>query len=53
MAIYPWIVPHTYQEQDLDDFPNLKRWFQSIQARPATIRAYELVEKINPAAAKK
>ncbi|MDU9415640.1 glutathione binding-like protein [Pseudomonas sp. zfem005] len=53
MAIYPWIVPHTFQEQDLDDFPNLKRWFQSIQARPATIRAYDLVEKINPAAAKK
>lgn len=53
MAIYPWIVPHTFQEQDLDDFPNLKRWFQSIQARPATVRAYDLVEKINPAAAKK
>ncbi|MCU9947426.1 glutathione binding-like protein [Pseudomonas solani] len=53
MAIYPWIVPHSFQEQDLDDFPNLKRWFQSIQARPATVRAYDLVEKINPAAAKK
>ncbi|BCD87127.1 thiol:disulfide oxidoreductase [Pseudomonas solani] len=53
MAIYPWIVPHTFQEQDLDDFPNLKRWLQSIQARPATVRAYDLVEKINPAAAKK
>lgn len=53
MAIYPWIVPHNFQEQDLDDFPNLKRWFQSIQARPATVRAYDLVEKINPAAAKK
>lgn len=53
MAIYPWIVPHTFQEQDLDDFPNLKRWFQSIQARPATVRAYDLVENINPAAAKK
>ena len=48
MAIYPWIVPHTFQQQNLDDFPNLKRWFQSIEARPATRRAYALVEKINP-----
>lgn len=51
MAIYPWIVPHAYQEQDLDDFPHVKRWFQAIQARPATVRAYDLVEHINPAAA--
>lgn len=51
MAIYPWIVPHAYQEQNLDDFPHVKRWFQAIQARPATVRAYDLVERINPAAA--
>ncbi|OEC54888.1 MULTISPECIES: glutathione binding-like protein [Pseudomonadaceae] len=51
MAIYPWIVPHAYQEQDLDDFPHVKRWFQAIQTRPATVRAYDLVERINPAAA--
>lgn len=51
MAIYPWIVPHAYQEQDLDDFPHVKRWFQAIQARPAIVRAYDLVERINPAAA--
>ncbi|WP_165670379.1 glutathione binding-like protein [Metapseudomonas otitidis] len=51
MAIYPWIVPHAYQEQDLDNFPHVKRWFQAIQTRPATVRAYDLVERINPAAA--
>lgn len=48
MAIYPWIVPHTFQQQNLDDFPNLKRWFKSIEARPATQRAYALAERINP-----
>lgn len=53
MAIYPWIVPHQWQEQNLDDFPNIKRWFAAIQARPATERAYALVEQVNPAAAKK
>lgn len=40
MLSYPWIVPHTRQRQNLDDFPNLKRWFESIRARPATARAY-------------
>ncbi|MDH4872275.1 glutathione binding-like protein [Pseudomonas sp. BN515] len=53
MAIYPWIDRHPWQEQNLDDFPNLKRWYQDIQARPATIRAYALVDQVNPAAVKK
>ncbi len=41
MAAYPWIVPHQRQQQNLGDFPNLKRWFQTIAARPAVVRAYE------------
>jgi GST-like protein len=41
MAAYPWIVPHKRQGQNLDDFPNVKRWFETIRSRPATIRAYE------------
>ena len=41
MASYPWIVPHAPHGQDLEDFPHLKRWFEAIQARPATVRAYE------------
>ncbi len=40
MAIYPWIVPHERQSQKLSDFPSLKRWFEHIAARPATVRAY-------------
>ena len=48
MAIYPWIVSHQWQSQNLDDFPALKAWFERIKARPATQRAYALVEKINP-----
>ncbi|WP_263138858.1 glutathione binding-like protein [Pseudomonas sp. RIT-PI-AD] len=53
MAIYPWIVSHEWQGQNLDDFPHLKRWFEGIKARPATVRAYALVARINPEAAKK
>lgn len=41
MASYPWIVPHKRQSQDLDDFPHLKRWFERIGVRPATVRAYQ------------
>ncbi len=41
MACYPWIVPHERQGQKLEDFPHLKRWFEEIKARPATVRAYE------------
>jgi GST-like protein len=39
MACYPWIVLHEKQGQDLDDFSNLKRWFEAIQKRPAVERA--------------
>lgn len=49
MACYPWIVPHQKQGQNLDDFPNLKRWFAAIRERPATQRAYALAKEINPA----
>jgi len=47
MAAYPWIVPHQRQQQDLNDFPHLKRWFEAVQARPAVIRAYEKGKAIN------
>ena len=40
MASYPWIVPWQRQQQNLDDFPNLRRWFEMVRARPATVRAY-------------
>ncbi len=35
MACWPWVVPHERQGQSLDDFPNLKRWFETIGARDA------------------
>ncbi|HLN85888.1 MAG TPA: glutathione binding-like protein [Candidatus Limnocylindrales bacterium] len=47
MACYPWIVLHERQSQDLNDFPHLKRWFESIQARAAVKRAYEIAKTIN------
>jgi GST-like protein len=40
IACYPWVVPHRAHGQDLDAFPHLRRWFDAIAARPATVRAY-------------
>ena len=40
MVSYPWIVPWQRQQQSLDEFPNLRRWFETVRARPATVRAY-------------
>lgn len=47
MACYPWIVPHERQGQKLEDFPNLRRWFEAVAARPATVRAYLKAKEIN------
>lgn len=41
MACYPWILLWERQGQVIDDFPNLKRWLDTIKDRPATRRAYE------------
>jgi GST-like protein len=40
IASYPWIVPWKRQQQNLDDFPNLRRWLETVGARTATVRAY-------------
>lgn len=41
MASYPWIVPHESQQQDLADYPALKRWFERMGRRAAVQRAYD------------
>lgn len=43
MASYPWIVPHQRHGQHLSEFPHLKRWFETIKARPAVQKVYAAV----------
>jgi GST-like protein len=38
MACVGWVRPYKNQGQDLDEFPNLKRWFETVMARPAVER---------------
>ena len=35
IATYPWVSRHDYQEIDLAKFPNVKRWYDALSARPA------------------
>lgn len=41
MAGYPWVVLWKGQLQNLDDFPNVRRWHTAIRNRPAVAAAYE------------
>ena len=41
-ACWPWVVPYHNQGIDLAEFPNVKRWYETIMARPATIRGFEV-----------
>lgn len=48
MANYGWIMYHAYLlgEGALDEFPNLKRWFEAVGARPAVQRALKVGEAL-------
>ncbi len=43
MAVFPWLRSYERQGQKLEDFPNLKRWFHAIDARPAVKKGLELL----------
>ncbi len=49
MAIYPWIALYKMQSMDLNDFPQLKVWFEKMHKREAIVRAYEIAKKIQGA----
>jgi GST-like protein len=38
IAAWPWVFRYDWQGQDLNDFPNVKRWFDAIAERPAVAR---------------
>ncbi|MEO0498695.1 MAG: glutathione S-transferase family protein [Pseudomonadota bacterium] len=42
MACIGWVVPYERQGQDLNDFPNLKAWFERVKARPAVEKGLAL-----------
>ena len=48
MASYPWIDVYPGMTPDFSTLPHLKRWYDSIKARPATARAYAWGARVNP-----
>ncbi|MGH7828098.1 MAG: glutathione S-transferase family protein [Candidatus Binatia bacterium] len=38
VATYPWVGRHDIHQVKLDQFPNVKRWFDAISGRPAVQR---------------
>ena len=46
MASWPWVVPYERQGQNLEDFPHLKRWFDTLKARPAVERGFAVGKEL-------
>lgn len=41
-ATLPWVFRHDWQQVDLNEYPNVKRWYDNLMARPALSRGMEL-----------
>ena len=42
MACWPWILTYKTQQIDLDDFPNVRRWYDALKQRPGLRRGYDV-----------
>ncbi|MDQ3558295.1 MAG: glutathione S-transferase N-terminal domain-containing protein [Pseudomonadota bacterium] len=42
IAIWPWITRFEWQEVDLNDFPDVKRWYLAMAARPAFQKGFHV-----------
>ena len=48
MACWPWVSRYEFQQMDLNDYPNVLRWYKTIAARPATIAGYDVPKHVTP-----
>lgn len=46
IATWPWISRFEWQTIDLDEYPNVKRWYLAIAERPAVQRGYHVPKKV-------
>ena len=43
IAVFPWLRSHENQGVEMSDYPNVKRWFDAINARPAVERGLQVL----------
>jgi GST-like protein len=48
MAVWPWTARFNWQEIDLNDYPNVRRWYMTMLDRPAVQRAWNIPETDQP-----
>jgi GST-like protein len=46
IATWPWISRYEWQTMDLNDYPNVKRWYLAIAGRPAVQKGYHVPKKV-------
>jgi len=46
MACWPWVLTYKQQGIDLDDFPNVRRWYDALKQRPALRRGYDVGKEL-------
>ena len=46
IAIWPWVSRYEWHNADLNQYPNVKRWYVAIANRPAVQRGFHLPKKV-------
>ncbi|MEP0944568.1 MAG: glutathione S-transferase N-terminal domain-containing protein [Rhizobiaceae bacterium] len=46
MACWPWVSRYEWQGIDLADYPNVRKWYQNLAARPAVQAGYHVPKKV-------
>ena len=46
IAIWPWVSRYEWQTVDLNDYPNVKRWYTTIAKRPAVQKGYKVPKDV-------
>jgi GST-like protein len=44
IATWPWVARHDWQTIDLNDYPNVARWYKQIAVRPAVQKGWNVPE---------
>jgi GST-like protein len=45
MACWPWVLTYKSRNIDLDEFPEIRRWYDRMKTRPALRRGYDLLKE--------